>query len=229
MNSAPAAAPTDGNAMPRPDQGFAADADAGQDEGEGEAWLLSYLDTITLLLTLFVVLLSFADFSAKSAPPSEPGETESSTPTVPSPALWADLPLGDLDKSVGVVLEANRVNLTISDQILFAAGEANLTAAGHKVLDSLLPVFKSGEQALTIAGHTDNMPIANERFPSNWELSAGRAASVLRYLQRRGIAPGRMRAVGYADTRPVAGNALPEGRAANRRVEIVIHLAPDAS
>jgi chemotaxis protein MotB len=228
MNPASTAAPVDGSAMSRPDPYFASDADAGQDQDEGEAWLISYLDTITLLLTLFVVLLSFADFSGKPAPTEIPGETESSTSAVAPPALWAGLPLGDLDQSVGVVVEAHRVNLTISDQILFATGEANLTAAGHKVLDSLIPVFESGEQALTIAGHTDNMPIANARFPSNWELSAGRAASVLRYLQAQGIASGRMQAVGHADTRPVAGNDLPQGRAANRRVEIVIHLAPDA-
>ena len=72
------------------------------------------------------------------------------------------------------------------------------------------------------------MPIRGGRFPTNWELGAARAASVVRHLQGRGLNPTRMRAVGHADTRPIATNDTPEGRAANRRVEITIETRPRA-
>jgi len=74
-----------------------------------------------------------------------------------------------------------------------------------------------------IEGHTDNLPIRTAQYPSNWELSAARAARVLRYLvQKGGISPHRLTAVGYADTRPLVPNTTPANRAQNRRVDIAI-------
>ncbi|MFO7602349.1 MAG: OmpA family protein [Gammaproteobacteria bacterium] len=217
--------------------------DSEHQDMEGESWLISYLDTLTLLLTMFVVLLAFADFSPEPQPaaapepihetailPPEPRETiETSAPGSthpPEEALPAlgSLLLQGLDDSVQVVVEKDRINLAISDRILFDTGEAALTTPGLAVLDPLVAILKAEPYHLTVAGHTDNLPIATERFPSNWELSAARAASVVRYLQRRGIPAARLRAIGYADTRPVHENEAPAGRAANRRVEIVIHL-----
>ncbi|HPP47832.1 MAG TPA: OmpA family protein, partial [Accumulibacter sp.] len=75
---------------------------------------------------------------------------------------------------------------------------------------------------VTIEGHTDNVPISNAQFPSNWELSAVRATTVLRLFADAGVAPERLTAIGYADTRPVEANTLVEGRARNRRVTILI-------
>jgi chemotaxis protein MotB len=75
---------------------------------------------------------------------------------------------------------------------------------------------------LEIAGHTDNLPIASAQFPSNWELSALRATAVVRVLADAGIASARLKAVGRADSQPVATNLTPEGRARNRRVELTV-------
>ena len=82
--------------------------------------------------------------------------------------------------------------------------------------------FKAFDGQISVEGHTDNVPIATARFPSNWELSVGRAIAVVRQLERQGIAISRMRAVGYADTQPMESNATAEGRAANRRVELLL-------
>lgn len=71
-------------------------------------------------------------------------------------------------------------------------------------------------------GHTNSIPISTEKFPSNWELSTARASSIVRYFIAKGINPERLKVSGYADTKPIASNATPEGRAQNRRVEIVI-------
>jgi chemotaxis protein MotB len=78
-----------------------------------------------------------------------------------------------------------------------------------------------------VEGHTDNRPIRTLQFPSNWELSAARAASVVNYLARLGIAPGRMAAVGYGEYRPKADNRSEQGRAKNRRVTLVISAGSD--
>ncbi|MDZ7804770.1 OmpA/MotB family protein [Thiohalophilus sp.] len=201
---------------------------------EGESWLISYLDTLTLLLTMFVVLLTFADFTDEETP--EAVKVVPKPEVVPRPPIEskrepveeAVTPLGGvlldgLDDSVQVQVEKDRVNLVISDRILFDVAEAELRPQGLATLDPLIPILKNEPHRITVEGHTDNLPITTDQFPSNWELASARAASVVRYLQRQGIASDRLRAVGYADTRPVAKNDNPEGRSANRRVEIVIH------
>ena len=90
------------------------------------------------------------------------------------------------------------------------------------MLRKLLPVLRQGEHRITIAGHTDSLSIRSLRYPSNWELSGARAGSVVRYLEANGIASQRLVAVGYADTQPLQGNDTATGRAANRRVELIL-------
>jgi len=119
------------------------------------------------------------------------------------------------------------VSLEVRDNILFAPGSADLTSEGRTVLDGLVEVLKGHRGIVSIEGHSDNVPIASERYPSNWELSSGRASGVARYLIDKGLSPDQLRAVGYADTRPLAANDTPEGRARNRRVTIVIHFDPE--
>ncbi len=112
----------------------------------------------------------------------------------------------------------------VSDQVLFTPGSADLTGDGRGVVDAVALGLEGLPNRITVEGHTDSRPISTLRFPSNWELSAGRASTVLRTLvEQHGFAPGKLTAAGYADQRPIASNETPEGRAANRRVEIVVH------
>jgi len=121
------------------------------------------------------------------------------------------------------VLETSRgVTIEINDSILFAPGQAVLQAQLVKAMQSVADVLVPAEFPITIEGHTDNVPIKNAQFPSNWELSAVRATTVLRLFADSGIAAGRLTAIGYADTRPVEPNLLADGRARNRRVSILI-------
>jgi chemotaxis protein MotB len=83
-------------------------------------------------------------------------------------------------------------------------------------------VLKKLPNSIDVEGHTDNIPIKNELFPSNWELSASRAASVVHLFTRYGVNPKRLSSIGYAEFRPVASNATSEGRLRNRRVKIVV-------
>jgi chemotaxis protein MotB len=128
--------------------------------------------------------------------------------------------LGD---TVKFQLESRGLVVTIvSDRVLFEPGQAELRAEGREVVDKLAAAIGRLPNKLAVEGHTDNVPISG-RYASNWELSTARATTVLRELiERHGIAPARLSAAGYADERPVAANDTPEGRGANRRVELVV-------
>lgn len=110
----------------------------------------------------------------------------------------------------------------VTDRVLFDLGEATLRPEGRGVLDAVVPALRGLPNALTVEGHTDNVPVSG-RFASNWELSTERATTVLRYLLTQGVPGSRMSAAGYADQRPLSTNATAAGRARNRRVAIVVH------
>ena len=124
------------------------------------------------------------------------------------------------------ILETSRgVSIEINDSILFSPGQAVLQPQLAKAMQSVAEVLVAADFPITIEGHTDNIPIKNAQFPSNWELSAVRATTVLRLFADSGVAAERRTAIGYADTRPVEPNLLADGRARNRRVTILIDSA----
>ena len=123
---------------------------------------------------------------------------------------------------VRVVETSRGVTVEISDSVLFSPGQAQLHPALVKAMRGIAEVLAPTEFPITIEGHTDNIPINTSQFPSNWELSAVRATTVLRLFADAGVAPERLTAIGYADTRPVEPNLLADGRARNRRVSILI-------
>lgn len=126
------------------------------------------------------------------------------------------------DGQVNVSEGAFGISVEINASLLFAPGEAVLGPGAVTALRSVGQVLASAAFPITVEGHTDNVPIATARFPSNWELSAVRASSVVRLFIETGVAPERLTAAGYADQRPVALNSSEEGRARNRRVAILI-------
>ncbi|WP_263768722.1 flagellar motor protein MotD [Propionivibrio soli] len=121
------------------------------------------------------------------------------------------------------VLETSRgVSIEINDSVLFSPGQALLHPASAKAMRAVAEVLAPTEFPITIEGHTDNVPINTLQFPSNWELSAVRATTVLRLFAESGVAAERLTAIGYADTRPVEPNLFADGRARNRRVTILV-------
>jgi chemotaxis protein MotB len=127
-----------------------------------------------------------------------------------------------LSERVSVSAQGRSVIIQIQDEILFATGSADLGNLGHDVIRKLAPILAKTDGQIRVEGHTDNVPIDNDRFASNWELSAGRATSVVRALIDAGIQAPRLRATGYADTRPVQTNDTDAGRARNRRVSLIV-------
>lgn len=117
----------------------------------------------------------------------------------------------------------NRMLIELSDNILFDSGDDELKPEGRDALTQIAHVLQTiQDRQFQVAGHTDNIPIRSRRFASNWDLSAARAVNVARFLIEQGMSADRISAAGYADTQPVASNADSEGRAQNRRIEIVL-------
>ena len=127
-----------------------------------------------------------------------------------------------MSDQVTVTREGLWLEVNIRSDVLFASGSAALSTPARDAIDQLATVLRELPNELRIEGHTDNQPIASALFPSNWELSGARAASVIRLLEGRGVDPRRMAAIGFGDKRPVAANATPAGRSTNRRVMLVI-------
>jgi chemotaxis protein MotB len=119
-----------------------------------------------------------------------------------------------------------KLTVNMVDAILFDSGEAEVKPAGLALLQKVIDILKTvKDKAIRIEGHTDNVQISGtltRKYPTNWELSAARAVNVTRYLQQQGIDPGVLSAVAYGEIHPVAGNDTEEGKARNRRIEIIL-------
>ncbi|RZI42109.1 flagellar motor protein MotD [Herbaspirillum sp. HC18] len=123
---------------------------------------------------------------------------------------------------VRVTQNGRGVNVEINASVLFAPGEARLSEESIQALKAVAEVLKDDDHAIQVEGHTDSVPIRNAQFPSNWELSAVRATSVVRLFIDGGIADKRLTAVGHGPTQPVGSNDTAEGRLRNRRVSVMI-------
>lgn len=114
------------------------------------------------------------------------------------------------------------IEVEINSDILFPPGSATLDASARQTLGTLADVLQDVPNGVRVEGHTDDMPIATAQYPSNWELSAARAASVVHLFADHGVQPQRLAMMGYGQFRPRESNALPEGRNRNRRVMVII-------
>ena len=119
-----------------------------------------------------------------------------------------------------------KLTVNMVDAVLFDTGKAEVKQEGLEVLKKVISILKGEtEKAIRIEGHTDDVPISGtlaKRFPTNWELSAARAINVTRFLQEQGIDPDVLSAVAYGEYKPISDNETPEGRAMNRRIEIIL-------
>lgn len=117
------------------------------------------------------------------------------------------------------------ISVEINARVLFDSGGAELGPEARTALQAVAAVIAPASFPVTVEGHTDNVPIRTARFPSNWELSAVRASSVVRLFVESGVNPDRLTAAGYGDQRPIGDNTTEEGRSRNRRVAIQIEAS----
>ncbi len=123
---------------------------------------------------------------------------------------------------------AGTITVTLPNSILFASGQASLKSVRNADLNNIYSVIREKyyDKQIDIVGHTDTDPISKSKWADNWQLSAERALSVLRYLRSQGIPADQIRAVACGESRPIDTNATSTGKARNRRVEIVVRMKP---
>jgi chemotaxis protein MotB len=126
------------------------------------------------------------------------------------------------DGTIRILQTNDGVRIDIKDSLLFTPGSAELSEAAQGPLTQIAQILATDPHVIEVEGHTDNIPIHNASFYSNWELSAVRASTVVRLLAEHGIAEQRLSATGFGDARPVTENATLEGRAKNRRVSVML-------
>jgi len=131
---------------------------------------------------------------------------------------------GDMIMSDQMTVRGNElwVEIELNSSLLFPSGDAVPTDRAFTIIEKIAKILAPYENPVHIEGFTDNLPINTQQFPSNWELSTARAASIVRMLAMDGVNPGRLAAVGYGEFQPLADNATAEGRTRNRRVVLVI-------
>jgi len=213
-----------------------------------ERWLLTYSDLITLLMAFFVIMYAMSNVNeAKFRALAEQlsiafnsgggsGVLNGGTGIMPTPYQAETAALAEVAQAIESAAASQNVapqvhlslteeglTIRVEEALMFQSGSAELTPAAERFLDRVADELKLLKNPVRIEGHTDNVPLRSGHFRSNWELSAARAANVLEYLVgRHSIDPARLSIAGYGEFRPIASNDTPEGRAANRRVEILI-------
>lgn len=213
------------------------------------SWLIVYLDIITLLLATFILLVNQPQQEFAVEDPQileeklQPHQVEAEQPRIPDlqhqQLAKSEIPSDEANTNIAeelrrqlemiegddlvVEVEPGTVSLQLPEAILFETGRSELLEGADRLLQDLVPILQQNAFPISVEGHTDNVPIASPRFPSNWELSAARASVVIRKLVELGVPYSRLKAIGYADTQPIASNETVEGRRSNRRVNIVIH------
>lgn len=194
-------------------------------------WLISYSDFLTLLFTFFVALYALSSVDVTKAEKmtsslrkvfkviDEPVSFEEDR----NKAIIEDLRklLNDIS-GINIKSDARGIVITMPDSLLFSSGSAELKSESTDALTRIAEKLKELPGKVAIEGHTDNIPISSSIYKSNWELSAARASSVLHFLLQRGLSPDRFLIAGYGEYKPVATNDTDEGRAKNRRVELII-------
>ncbi len=222
------------------------------DHVNAERWMISYLDFITLLFILFIILYSFSqidmkkyqqvaqslssEFSGGGNPvmdqkgAGENGQGSQAATTAETTALSnlaseIDTYAKEKGISANIDLRSNEVGLYISitGTVLYNDASAALTPEAKEFINIIFHRLKELPNHILIEGHTDNRPISTAGYPSNWELSAARSINLVRYLiEEYNFEPQRLSSAAYGQYRPVAPNDTPEGQSKNRRVEIII-------
>lgn len=214
--------------------------DSFHDQGGEEPWLVSYADLMTLLFGFFAMLFTFATFQEDKEDYIKVrkdiakyfGATHASAPDKLSGAVASELKKMPSLREVLVNPREDGLDINLLSSALFVSGKADMLPDSIEPLSKLAEVIiaTSKDALVSVEGHCDDNPISNSIFPSNWELSAARAAAVVRIFEKAGVAPAQLGAIGYGDTRPsfpnrdTSGRPIPDNQLLNRRVVIKVSL-----
>ena len=205
---------------------------------ENPLWLIVLCDLMTNLMLFFLVMYSFVlqnpskrvewlrTFEASQMIDAQQTKADALIKEFKereaSAALVKLIRNSDLRNLADVDVTERTIRVSLRNQLLFGTAQADLNGAANRMLGHLTFVLKQIPNDVIIEGHTDDIPVTAGHYRTNWELSVARSASVIDLLTREGIAPARLIAAGYGPYHPLSANGTAEGRARNRRVEIVI-------
>lgn len=235
-----------------------ADAIDADDDVNHDRWLVSYADFMTLLMAFFVVMYSISQvseekyriltetfneaFNLSGYSDAQPIRDSSSGNDANDVPEFFTRITEQLDKSFESLIEDEFITvkgderwlqIELQSAILFGSGGAVLSRPAEAIIGELSSAMSAYNNVIRVEGFTDNVPIKNRLFSSNWELSTARATAVVRLMESQGIKPQRLAAVGYGEHQPVASNATEAGRARNRRIVLMVstreELRPNAS
>ena len=220
-----------------------------EDDGGGD-WMTTYGDMMTLLLAFFVLLYSFSTLDANkfkmmieglqgklgvltggktisSAPMIDAGlnSQRSGTQQLSNLNTKVEQYIQDqgLEDDVETKITDKGLTVRFTGKVLFGLGEAEIKEDAKDILNNMAEFIKTVPNDVMVEGHTDDLPISNSEFPSNWELSTARATNVIRYfIENDNLDPTRLSAAGYSKYKPIVPNENWENRMKNRRVDIVI-------
>jgi chemotaxis protein MotB len=200
------------------------------DEDISSFWLITYSDMVTLLLSFFLLMYSFSVLGEdRQKELVEEMRSVSENRSVRIEAKREDLEQAARDiaaqfRADETFVENTETEVTVglSSEVTFASGDDALSPAGRDALAKAAAILARLPNTIRVEGHTDAIPMRGARFSSNWHLSAARAQTVVRLLIDGDVDARRVQVVGFGDVRPRATNDTPEGRAANRRIEIKI-------
>lgn len=202
-------------------------------EDDSDSWLLTYSDMVTLLLCFFAVLISFSKIDVTKIEQITQHFTEKENRKMTMAELSRTVSDFIVTEGLGSIIDVELtpkgVEVNLKDNMLFDSGKSELKKKSLPVLLQISRIINHpdfADRIVSVEGHTDSRPIKTERFPSNWELSTSRAASVVRYFISTGLNSKKFEASGYANSVPRASEVTSSGRQANRRVVVVI--TPDS-
>jgi chemotaxis protein MotB len=200
-----------------------------------ERWLVSYTDILTLLLILFITMAAQAIGQAnaraaaqKQDPQTPKQETPKTNVDAVPPTLDHNEPLARMadrlkQNGLDANLESRGLLISLPQAVLFASGDDHISLSAQPIVADIAGALRESDNKVELAGHADSTPIHNRRFSNNWELSAARGLSLLRVLTADyGIDESRLTVSSYGAFRPKESNDTADGRAENRRVEILI-------
>ena len=204
-------------------------------DDSSSSWLVTYSDVITLLLAFFVMILAVSDLNQGKVEALREGISEMMTGEAP-PTPFTDIKDGleqlineqGLQDQVSVTLDQKGVKVEFANIALYASGSADIKPSSLSTLNQVTQVIRETSHQthmIEVEGHTDDVPINTQKFPSNWELSSSRATNVVKYLLAQGIEKERLKAAGYADSRPKENTeslSIEQQRQANRRIVVFV-------
>lgn len=217
------------------------------DEEENiDRWMIPYADFVTLLFCFFTAMYAISNVDTNKLGKFVhsmrtafhiTGSRGNAFTVIEGVQIFIPTSVeleSDIREAMGILISKSKgginvkrdqrgVTISVVDKFFFETGSAELKESSWDLLDKISLALNKSDAMIRIEGHTDNIPMSNGTFPSNWELSASRAINVAKYfIEKHSIQPGRIATTGYASYKPVASNDTPEGRSKNRRVDIVI-------